>query len=101
MKKYIAIVVLAYAIYSFWEPFDPETVKGKNVLLTGASTGIGEQMAYEFAKLGANLIITARREGRLREVIAKCEQINPNAKYQFFAGDMSKLEDIDSLVKVS
>lgn len=99
MKKYIAIAVLAYAIFSFWEPFDAETVKGKNVLLTGASTGIGEQMAYEFAKLGANLIITARRESRLREVVAKCKQINPNAQYRFFAGDMSKTEDIDSLVK--
>ncbi|CAD5125142.1 DgyrCDS13385 [Dimorphilus gyrociliatus] len=99
MKKFIALAVLVYAIYSFWEPFDPENVNGKNVVLTGATSGIGEQMAYEFAKLGANLIITARRENRLREVIAKCKELNPNAQYHYFPADMSNMEDINGLIK--
>ena len=45
-----------------------ESVKGKNVIITGASTGIGEQLAYHYARLGANVVITARREQRLKEV---------------------------------
>ena len=45
-----------------------ESVKGKNVVITGASTGIGEELAYHYAKLGANVVITARREQRLKEV---------------------------------
>ena len=45
-----------------------ESVTGKNVVITGASTGIGEQLAYQYARLGANVVITARREQRLKEV---------------------------------
>ena len=45
-----------------------ESLKGKNVVITGASTGIGEQLAYHYARLGANVVITARREQRLKEV---------------------------------
>ena len=47
----------------------PESVKGKNVIITGASTGIGKQLAYHYARLGANIFITARREQRLKEVL--------------------------------
>ena len=45
-----------------------DSVKRKNVVVTGASTGIGEQLAYQYARLGANVVITARREKRLKEV---------------------------------
>ena len=46
-----------------------DSVKGKNVVITGASTGIGEHLAYQYARLGANIVITARREQRLKEVL--------------------------------
>jgi len=36
--------------------------------VTGASTGIGEQMAYHLARMGANVLVTARRSHRLKEV---------------------------------
>ena len=48
-----------------------ESVRGKNVVITGASTGIGEALAYQYARLGANVVVTARREQRLKEV---CKQ---------------------------
>jgi len=38
------------------------------VLVTGASTGIGEQMAYHYARFGAEIVITARREKVLQQV---------------------------------
>ena len=46
-----------------------ESIRGKNILVTGASTGIGEQIAYHYARLGANVVITARRESRLKQVL--------------------------------
>ena len=52
-----------------------ESVKGKNVIITGSSTGIGEQLAYHYARLGANVVITARREQRLKEVCGRMNSI--------------------------
>ncbi|XP_027915984.1 11-beta-hydroxysteroid dehydrogenase 1B-like [Vigna unguiculata] len=45
-----------------------EDVAGKVVLITGASSGIGEHLAYEYAKRGARLALVARRENRIKEV---------------------------------
>lgn len=44
----------------------------KVVWITGASSGIGEACAYEFARKGARLILSARREDRLAAVREKC-----------------------------
>ena len=41
------------------------------MIITGASTGVGEQLAYQYARLGANIVVTARREQRLKEVCIK------------------------------
>ncbi|CAK9171923.1 unnamed protein product [Ilex paraguariensis] len=43
-------------------------MKGKVVLITGASSGIGEQLAYEYGRKGAALVIVARRENKLQKV---------------------------------
>ena len=46
-----------------------DSIQGKRVVITGASTGIGEQLAYQYSKLGAKVLITARRENVLQQVI--------------------------------
>ncbi|XP_024356964.1 11-beta-hydroxysteroid dehydrogenase isoform X1 [Physcomitrium patens] len=45
-----------------------EDMRGKVVLITGASSGIGEHIAYEYAKKGARLALVGRRENLLMEV---------------------------------
>ncbi len=45
----------------------------RNVMITGASSGIGRAIAQAFAKNGDNLILTARRENLLKEVQAELE----------------------------
>ena len=45
-----------------------ESLRGARVLVTGASTGIGEQMAYHYAHFGAQIVITARRGKVLQQV---------------------------------
>lgn len=48
-----------------------ESLKNKTVFITGASAGIGEACALEFAKQGANIILTARRIERIKALAGK------------------------------
>ena len=50
----------------------PEAFKSKNIWITGASSGIGEELALQLSAAGANVVISARREEALQAVKAKC-----------------------------
>ena len=47
--------------------FNPFSLKGKTILVTGASSGIGRGIAIQCSKLGGNVLITGRNEERLKE----------------------------------
>jgi NAD(P)-dependent dehydrogenase (short-subunit alcohol dehydrogenase family) len=53
--------------------YNPFSLKGKTILVTGASSGIGRAVAIECSRLEAKLIITARDEGRLNETLSQME----------------------------
>ncbi len=48
------------------------SLKGKVVWVTGASSGIGEYIAYELAAVGCRLVLSARRESELNRVKKQC-----------------------------
>lgn len=90
-----AVAVLAY----MWrDTFDAESVRGTRVLVTGASKGIGEQMAYHYARFGAKIVITARGEDGLKKVAQKCVKLGAQ-KVSYVTGDMSNPADPDRVIK--
>lgn len=85
--------------------------KRKNILITGASSGLGKGMAIEFAKQGCNLALCARRVERMEELKNELEALNPNIKvflrsldvnnheavfdtFKAFRNDMGKLDRV-------
>lgn len=72
---------------------------GKVAIITGASGGIGQATALAFAKAGCNLVIMARREEMLREVVAQCEQLGAKAVY--LVGDASKEQTAIDTVRLA
>nr|WP_199002954.1 SDR family oxidoreductase [Flavobacterium sp. ASV13] len=64
-----------------------KTIKNKTALITGASSGIGEAFAYELAKQGTNLILTARSEDKLDLLATKISK-EYHVKVNVFAGDL-------------
>ncbi|KAM8890065.1 hydroxysteroid 11-beta-dehydrogenase 1-like protein isoform 2-T2 [Synchiropus picturatus] len=75
-----------------------ESLRGARVLVTGASTGIGEQMAYHYARFGAQIVITARREKVLQQVAEKCGSLGAQ-KAHYIAADMASDSDPDKVVE--
>lgn len=53
--------------------YNPFSLKGKTILVTGASSGIGKSTAIECSKMGATVVVTARHEERLNETLNSLE----------------------------
>ena len=56
--------------------YNPFSLEGKTILVTGASSGIGRAIAIECSRLGATVIITARNEERLNKTLESLEGSN-------------------------
>jgi short-subunit dehydrogenase len=64
-----------------------------NVVITGASKGIGKAIAIDFAATGANLFLCARNEISLYNTVAELQQKYPAGTVNAKVADMSKKED--------
>ena len=76
--------------------YNPYTLEGKIILVTGASSGIGKAAAIECSKAGAKVILTARNEERLRETHDQLVDVDNQPAW--IVADMQKDDDIQTLV---
>lgn len=74
---------------------NPFSLEGKNILVTGASSGIGQATAVECSKMGARLIVTARNEDRLKETLSLLE----GEGHQMIIADLTDEDEIKSLAE--
>lgn len=77
--------------------YNPFSLEGKTILVTGASSGIGKQTAIECSKLGATVIITGRDATRLQETLDSLDADGRTHK-QVIA-DLLKEEDVNHLLE--
>ncbi|MSW56737.1 MAG: SDR family NAD(P)-dependent oxidoreductase, partial [Actinobacteria bacterium] len=68
---------------------------GKNIVITGASSGIGEALAIEASKRGARVAIVARRADRLADVLEHCQTASPEST--MVVADLADLDAIEAL----
>lgn len=74
--------------------YNPFSLEGKTILITGASTGIGKATAIECSKLGAKVVITARNEARLQDTLNLLE----GEGHMMICCDLSNPEAISSMI---
>ena len=72
--------------------------KNKVILITGASSGIGKETAIEFAKLGANLVLVARRKDRLEQTANELKKFH--VTILICQCDVSKKDQVNKMTKI-
>lgn len=98
----IALAVLAWPLYYVWMPPQVADVKGKCAVVTGASQGLGVDIATHLADQGvAKLIITARSAQKLENISAMLAQSFPATEVLPVTSDVSKDSDIVALVETA
>ena len=74
---------------------NPFTLENKNILITGASSGIGRQCAISCSKMGANIILIARNKERIRETLYQLEK----GDHLYYSLDITKYDELEPIIK--
>ena len=77
--------------------YNPFSLEGKTILVTGASSGIGKATAIECSRLGAKVVLSARNIERLENTLSALEGDKSNHK--ICAADLTISQELDSLVE--
>ena len=72
-------------------------IENKVVVITGGSSGLGEEMARHLAALGAKVVLGARREEKLQAIVSDIQSKGGTAEY--FVTDVTKQSDVQALVQ--
>lgn len=75
--------------------FNPFSLEGKRILITGASSGIGRAIAVTASRLGAEIIAVARGEERLQALMA---ELGPAGEHSYIAADVTDQDALEGIV---
>ena len=79
-----------------WQPISSFDLRGKTVVITGPTSGLGEQVARQLALTGANLVLVARNEEKCARVINEIAPLCTGSKPVFVRAEMGDLESVRS-----
>ena len=74
--------------------YNPFSLSGKTILITGASSGIGKATAIECSRMGAKVILSARKEEALKEVLGELD----GEGHSYMLADVTDEEQLKALV---
>lgn len=77
------------------EEFNPFSLNGKKIVVTGASSGIGRQCAIDCSRMGANVVLIARNDDRLKETLASLT----GEGHYYITADLSNSESVCTAAK--
>lgn len=77
-----------------------QRIAGQVVLIMGASSGLGEQLAYAFAAEHARIVVCARRKERLARVARKCARLSGQPATLFLTDVANTSEVVQTIVAV-
>ena len=75
--------------------YNPFSLEGKTILVTGASSGIGRAIAIECSKSGATVYLTARNKERLEETLASMEA----GEHRIITADLTNQQEVSNLAE--
>lgn len=75
------------------EQFNPFSLTGKTILVTGASSGIGQSIAVTISKMGAIVVVNGRNEARLQKTMSMLA----GEGHSMLIADLTKQSDVDAL----
>ncbi len=77
--------------------YNPFSIAGKTILITGAGGGIGRATAVECAKMGANVLVTDINEAALQETLSMLDR-QGGQEHLVFVADLTDNDKLDELV---
>ncbi|PRP76714.1 short-chain dehydrogenase/reductase [Planoprotostelium fungivorum] len=95
----LLVVVVAFFLSSKFNRQQPKSFVGKTVIVTGASSGMGKELALRYARLGSKVVLAARRKEMLDAVVQQC--IRAGAEAIGIIADVSKEADCKKMVEES
>lgn len=74
--------------------YNPFSLEGKTILITGSTSGIGKTTAVECSKMGATVVVTGRDEERAKETVSMLT----GKGHSYVVADLSSADGVDKLV---
>ena len=79
--------------------FDPRLMAGQRILVTGGGTGLGQAMAEQFLRLGADVAICGRRKSVCDETAAAWRASFPERRIDTFGVDIRNAQAVEEMVE--
>src|SRR5258708_11013989 len=95
----IGVAVLGNRALRQWQHRRSDTLRGKTVLITGGSRGLGLALAEEFARQGCNIVICARSDEELQRAARMVESLG--AEVQPLTCDLTKPDEVEQMINLA